>query len=107
MLYESTGSATAEKSLLKCYQLLYATSKPSIERVQALTDISRSHYAAMAMQRMRRLQIRPMVHNYGVSSTILPSYIRIRAVLYGMRPRTNTQTDRDTQTRETTKNFAS
>jgi len=33
------------------------------ERVQALADISRSSYAAMATKPMHRLQIRPIVHN--------------------------------------------
>jgi len=47
--------------------LLY---KPGTERVQALADISRSRYVAIASryvaiatQPVHRLQIRPMVHN--------------------------------------------
>jgi len=33
------------------------------ERVQAVADISRSRYVAIATQPVHRLQIRPIVHN--------------------------------------------
>jgi len=56
--------------------------KPGTERVQALADISRSRYVAIAMQPVHRLQIRPIVHNHGASPTIPPSYIRVRAVMW-------------------------
>jgi len=49
-----------------------------------------------------RLQIRPIVHNKGAASTMPPSYIRVRAVLW---PYGRGQTD--TQTRVTTIHFAS
>jgi len=35
------------------------------ERVQALADISRSRYVVIATKPVNRLQIRPIVHNYG------------------------------------------
>jgi len=38
--------------------------KPGIERVQALADISRSRYIAIAMQPVHRLHIRTIVHNW-------------------------------------------
>jgi len=44
--------------------------EPGRERVQALADISRSRYVAIATQPVHRLQIRPIVHNYGASPTI-------------------------------------
>jgi len=37
--------------------------KLGIERVQALADISRSRYVALATQPVHRLQIRPTMHN--------------------------------------------
>ena len=39
--------------------------EPGRERVQALADISRSRYVAIATQPVHRLQIRAIVHNYG------------------------------------------
>jgi len=39
--------------------------KPGIERVQALVDISRSRYVAIATQPVHGLQIRPIVHKQG------------------------------------------
>ena len=38
-------------------------SKPDIERVQALADILRSRYVAVATQPVHWLQSRPIVHN--------------------------------------------
>jgi len=38
-------------------------------------------YVAIATQPLHWLQIRPIVHNEGAPPTILPSYIRVRAVL--------------------------
>ena len=38
-------------------------SKPVIERVQALADISRSGYIVIVTQPMHQLYIRPTVHN--------------------------------------------
>ena len=39
--------------------------KQGIERVQTLADISRSLYAVIATKPVHRLQIRPIVHNWG------------------------------------------
>ena len=48
--------------------------------MHALANISRSRYVAIATQAVYRLQIRPIVHNYGASRTIPPSYIRVCAI---------------------------
>jgi len=40
------------------------------------------HSVAIATQPMHRLQIRPIVHNYGASPTTPPSYIRVRAIVW-------------------------
>jgi len=39
------------------------------------------HSVAIATQSVHRLQIRPIVHNYGTSPTTPPSYIRVRAIV--------------------------
>jgi len=46
-----------------CWLPVYIKNKPGIEQVQALTDISRSRYVAIAMQPVHHMQIRPTVHN--------------------------------------------
>jgi len=56
----------------------------------------------MATQPVRRLQIRPIVHNWGAFPTIPPSYIRVRAIAWGY-----DRGQKDTQTRVTTIHFAS
>ena len=53
---------------------------PGIERVQALADIPRSGYVVIATKPVHRLQIRPIVYNYGGPLTIPPAYILIRGV---------------------------
>jgi len=68
--------------------------QPDIERVQALADISRSRYAAIATQPVHRLQIRPTVHK-GVLHTIRPMGMSPCNSL-GMRPGTVRQSDRQT-----------
>jgi len=55
--------------------------KPVVERVQALTDISRSGYVVIATKPVHRLQIRPIAHNQSAPPIIPPTYIRVRAVL--------------------------
>ena len=78
--------------------------KPDMHRVQALADISRSRYVAIATQPVHQLQIRPVVPNRAASTTP-PSYIRVRAVVWAYgRGQTHRQ---DTQTRMTTIHFAS
>jgi len=69
--------------------------QPDIERVQALADISRSRYAAIATQPVHRLQIRPVVHK-GVRHTIPPMGMSPCNSL-GMRPGTDRQSDRQTR----------
>jgi len=52
-------------------------------------------YVAIATQPVPRLQIRPIVRNYGSASTMPPSYIRVRAVVWAYgRGQTDTQTHR-------------
>ena len=55
---------------------------------------------------MPRLQIRPIVHNYGKAFTTPPSNIRVRAVVWAY-GRGQTDTQIHTQTRVTTIHFAS
>jgi len=45
----------------------YTYRKPVIERLQALADISRLRYFVMATKPVHRLQICPIVHNYGAT----------------------------------------
>jgi len=47
----------------------------------ALPRISIVLSIAIATQPVHRLQIRPIVHNYGASPTTPPSYIRVRAIV--------------------------
>ena len=62
--------------------------------MRALANISRSRYVAIATQPVCRLQIRPIVHNYGPSPTTPPSYIRVSAIVYACgRGRTDRHTD--------------
>ena len=61
-----------------------------------LANISRLRYVAIATQLVHRLQIRPIVHNYGASSTTPPSYIRVRAIVWAC---VRGQTDRHTHRR--------
>ena len=50
---------------------------------------------------VQRLQIRPIVHNYGTSPTTSPSYIRVRAVVWACgRGQTETHTDTHTDARD-------
>jgi len=44
-----------------------------------------------------RLQIRPIVHNYGAASTMPPTYIRVREVVWAYG---RGQTDRHTDARD-------
>ena len=69
-----------------------------IERVQAslkhvLTNISRSHYVAIATQPVHWLQIRPIVHNYHS-----PKLHSGQCNSVGMRPRTDRHTHTHTHT---------
>jgi len=58
-----------------------------------------SHYVAIATQPVPRLQIRPILHNSGAASTMPPSYIWVRAVVWAYgRGQTDRQTDRQTDT---------
>jgi len=43
--------------------------------------MSRSRYVAIATQPVPRLQIRPILHNYGASPTTPPSNIHVRAIV--------------------------
>jgi len=55
------------------------------------------HNVAIATHPVHRLQIRPIVHNYGASPTTPPSYIRVRAIVWACgRGQTHRQTDRHT-----------
>jgi len=52
-------------------------------------------YVAIATQPVHRLQIRPIVHNWGAASTTPTSYIRVRAVVWAYgRGQTDRQTHR-------------
>jgi len=53
-------SHLAEKSIV---QNVCTKTKPGIERVQALAYVSRSRYVVIVTKTVRRLQIRPIVHN--------------------------------------------
>ena len=58
------------------------------------------HSVAIAMQPMHRLQIRPIVHK-GTSPTTLPSYIRVRAIVWACdRGQTHRHTHRHTDARD-------
>jgi len=66
-----------------------------------LAIISHSRYVAIAMQPVPRLQIRPIVHNYGASPTTPPSYIRARAIVQACgHGQTQRQTYRHTDARD-------
>jgi len=55
---------------------------------------------AIAMQPVHRLQIRPILHNYGASPTTPPSYIRVRAIVQACgRRQSHTETHRRTDRR--------
>ena len=69
-------------------------SKSGIERVQALSDISRSRYVAIATQPVHRLQIRQIVHNWGHP---LP-FPKLHSGPCSMDMRPRTDTDRHTHT---------
>ena len=59
-----------------------------------------SRYVAIATQPVPRLQIRPIVHNQGAASTMPPSYIQFRAVVWAYgRGQTDTHTHRQTHRR--------
>jgi len=88
----------------RIYQLLNVT------RHRASTS-TRWHFAYSAMLSKRtkpvhRLQIRPIMHNQRAPTTIPPTYIRVRAVVWECgEGQTNRQTD--TQTALTNIHFAS
>ena len=66
-----------------------------IEYKHVLAKISRPRHVAVATQPVRRLQIRPTVHNQWASPTTLPSYIRVRAIVWACgRGQTHTETHR-------------
>jgi len=46
-----------------------------------LGSVTHFHSVAIATQPVHRLQIRPIMHNYGASPTTPPSYIRVRAIV--------------------------
>jgi len=67
-LFYSTASVAYPIAYMRqtsCFSTLLSLSpsKPGIERVQALADISRSRCVVIATQPVHRLQIRPIVHN--------------------------------------------
>jgi len=55
------------------------------------------HSVAIATQPVHRLQIRPILHNYGASPTTPTSYIRVRAIVWACG---RGQTDRHTDARD-------
>ena len=55
---------------------------PGTEPVQALTDISHSVLCCHSNKTVHRLQIHTIVHNKRAPSTIPPTYIRVRAVVW-------------------------
>jgi len=81
-----------------------------VRRAVGLVDyrwaLPRISSVAIATQPVRRLQIRPIVHNQGASPTTTPSYIRARATVQAC-GRGQTHIHIYTQTRVTTIHFAS
>jgi len=63
------------------------------------------HSVATATQPVHRLQIRPIVHNYGASPTTPPSYIRVRAIAQAC-GRRQTHTHRHTDAHVTKIHFS-
>ena len=55
------------------------------------------HNVAIVTHPVHRLQIRPIVHNYGASPTTLPSYILVRVIVWACG---RGQTDRHTDVRD-------
>jgi len=73
-----------------------------------LESSSSTRHVAIATQPVHRLQIRPPVHNWKASLTTIPSFIRVRSVVWACGcGQTDTHTDTQTQTRVTTIHFAS
>jgi len=74
-----------------------------VRRAVGLADyrkaLPRISSVAIAMQPVHRLQIRPIVHNYGASPTTPPSYIWVRAIVQACgRGQSHTQRHTDEQT---------
>jgi len=65
--------------------------------MHVIANISCSRYVAIATQPMLRLQIPPIGHNYGASTTTPPSYIWVCAIVWACGCG---QTDRHTHTDE-------
>jgi len=67
-------------------QLMLTRHRASTEHLRTFrvrTCIWGSRYVAIATQPVHRLQIRPIVHNWGASPTTPASYTRVRAIVYG------------------------
>jgi len=69
---------------IELYSLALCYSKPGVQRVHYKNSLTFRvrRYVVIATKPVDRLQIRPVVHNYGAPPTIPPTYIPVPAVVW-------------------------